>query len=729
MPGVAQVAVDVRHPDARKEYSYLIPDELMINVGDVVQVHFNNSRVNGIVTGLSDGSEVLINVKMKYILKKESITLSPDFIGFCRKLAEYYGSSLIDFLKLMLPPRANKKQEAIYTAVVTCENLPDKAVNQKRVWELVSTSGGLSAREISQRTGLPVSSVQAALTALIKKNILSKSYRVIDRKPKIPAGERRMTPLNLTQDQVLALKKIFANLENQRKTILLYGVTGSGKTEIYIRTIEKVLNQGQKAIVLVPEISLTPQMLAIFQTRFPGRVAVIHSRLSAGERFDEWHMIYNGQADVVIGARSAIFAPIKNLGLIIVDEEHESSYKQAEHPYYDARAAAIFRARMQNAALIFGSATPSVESYYKVVTGEYLLVKMTKRASGMPLPELEVVDMREELKAGNRHIFSRKLVSSIKQTLSCNRQAILFLNRRGHSTFVICRDCGFVLKCPHCDISLTYHFDDKSVKCHYCGYRVKAPDICPVCGSSHIRYFGAGTEKVEQEVCRLFPGVKALRIDADTISKKGSLERILSSFRKGDAQILIGTQTVAKGLDFPKVSLVGVITADTALNMPDFRAGERTFQLITQVAGRAGRADFPGKVLVQTYCPESFAIKAACEKGITKFYREELKNRQKSNYPPFCHLLNITLTGSKQDMVEKNATEVKNMLCEITQGGLEIYGPAPAPRYRVKDNYRYHVLLKSKKVETLIKVEESLKAMKKQRDIKIAWDMDPQDLL
>lgn len=725
----ARVAVDVRHPDARKEYSYLIPQGLTVNTGDMVKVPFNNSKVSGIVTGLSDGGEMPGNVKMKSILNKESITLSPDFIVFCRKLAEYYGSALIDFLKLMLPPEANQKQETLYTAAVVCQSLPERAVNQKKVLDLIMNTGGVSAREISQKTGLSASSVQSALASLLKKNLINKSYRIVERKPEIIEAHTCITPVHLTEQQKTALRKIFINLENQRKSILLYGVTGSGKTEIYIKTIEKVIDSGKKAIMLVPEISLTPQMLSIFQKRFPGRVAVIHSRLSVGERFDEWHKVYNDQVDIVIGARSAIFAPLKNLGLIIVDEEHEPSYKQAEHPYYDARTAAVLRARIQNAALIFGSATPSVESYYKALTGEYLLVKMTKRASGLPLPELEVVDMRKELRDGNRHIFSRKLTESMKQTLAAGRQTILFLNRRGHSTFVICRDCGFALKCPHCDISLTYHFDDKSVKCHYCGYGVKAPDICPACGSGNIRYFGAGTEKVEQEVYRLFPGVKALRIDADTISKKGSLERILSNFGKGNAQILIGTQTVARGLDFPKVSLVGVITADTALNMPDFRASERTFQLITQVAGRAGRADFPGKVIVQTYCPESFAIKAACEKSITSFYREELNHRYKSNYPPFCHLLNIILTGSKKDMLEKYAIEVKKMLPEAGVHGVEIYGPSPAPRTRIKDNYRYHMLLKSNKVETLIRAENLLKSMKKQREIKIAWDMDPQDLL
>ncbi|MCR4430108.1 MAG: primosomal protein N' [Tepidanaerobacteraceae bacterium] len=725
----ARVAVDVRHPDARKEYSYLIPQGLTVSAGDLVKVPFNNSIVSGIVTGLTDGSEISTNVKVKSILNKEHITLPSDFIIFCSKLAAYYGAALIDFLKLMLPPETSRKQEMLYTAAVACQSLPERAVNQKKVLEVIVSTGGISAREISQKTGLSASSVQSALMSLLKKKLINKSYRIVERKPEIIDVSMHISPAYLTEQQKKALKKIFSNMENEKKTILLYGVTGSGKTEIYIKTIEKVIENGKRAIMLVPEISLTPQMLSIFQKRFPGKVAVIHSRLSVGERFDEWHKIYNDQADIVIGARSAIFAPVKNLGLIIVDEEHEPSYKQAEHPYYDARTAAILRARIQNAALIFGSATPSVESYYKAFTGEYLLVKMTKRASGLPLPELEVVDMREELKDGNRHIISRKLEESMKQALSVGRQVILFLNRRGHSTFVICRDCGFALRCPHCDISLTYHFDDKSVKCHYCGYNLKAPDTCPACGSSNIRFFGTGTEKVEQEVYRLFPGVKALRIDADAISKKGSLERILSSFGMGNAQILIGTQIVARGLDFPKVSLVGVITADTALNMPDFRASERTFQLITQVAGRAGRSDFPGKVIVQTYCPESFAIRAACEKSISSFYREELNHRYKSNYPPFCHLLNIMLKGSKKEMLEQHAIEIKKMLQKTNERFLEIYGPAPAPRTRIKDSYRYHMLLKSNKAETLIRVENLLKSMKRQKEINIVWDMDPQDLL
>lgn len=729
MKEFAQVAVDVKHPDVKREYSYLIPQGLEIKIGDMVKVPFNNSIVRGIVTGISDGNELSDNIKLRSIIKKEAITLPPDCIVFCKKMAEYYGAALIDFLKLMLPPEANQKQETLYTAAIALHSLPERAVNQKKVLDLIISIGAISAREISQVTGLSSSSVQSALRSLLKKNMIYKSYRVVERKPETLGSHNPAVPLHLTEQQKIALKKILTNLENNRKTILLYGVTGSGKTEVYIKTIEKIIHSGKKAIMLVPEISLTPQMLSIFQKRFPGKVAVIHSRLSVGERFDEWHKIYDGQADIVIGARSAIFAPLKDLGLIIVDEEHESSYKQAEHPYYDARTAAIFRARIQNAALIFGSATPSVESYYRASKGEYLLVKMTKRASGLPLPELEVVDMRKELKDGNRRIFSRKLAESMQEALAAGRQIILFLNRRGHSTFVICRDCGFALKCPHCDISLTYHHDDRSVRCHYCGYTLKAPDICPACKSDNIKFFGAGTEKVEQEVYRLFPSVKALRIDSDTISKKGALERILTNFSNGNAQILIGTQIVSRGLDFPKVSLVGVITADTALNMPDFRAAERTFQLITQVAGRAGRYDFPGKVIVQTYCPESFAIRAACEKKINSFYREELNNRYKSNYPPFCHLLNIMFKGQRKESLEKYAVGIKKLLQEAVRYGLEIFGPAPAPRTKIKDNYRYHLLLKSNKVETLIRVENLLKSIKKQKEIKIAWDMDPQDLL
>ena len=379
--------------------------------------------------------------------------------------------------------------------------------------------------------------------------------------------------------------------------------------------------------------------------------------------------------------------------------------------------------------LILGSATPSVESYYKAAKGEYALVKLTKRVSGRPLPKLEIIDMISELKSGNRHIFSRKLLAGIKATLDANKQVILFLNRRGHSTFVLCRDCGFVLKCRYCDISMTYHFNEKSAKCHYCGYTVKAPDLCPQCSGENIRYFGAGTEKVEQEARKFFPDSRTLRIDSDSTSKKGSMEKMLLAFKKGAAQILIGTQAVAKGLDFPNVALVGIVSADTALNIPDFRCGERTFQLITQVAGRAGRGDIPGRVYVQTYAPESFAIKAACNLNITGFYQEELKIRHKALYPPFCHMLNIRFKGRHEEEVRKEAERVKTILNEKHDREIIIYGPVPAPKSRIKENYRYNILLKSKQVQILTEICNEMRKISTNSSVDMAWDMDPQDLL
>jgi primosomal protein N' (replication factor Y) len=727
----ASVAVDVKHPRAKKEYTYIIPESLAssMNIGDLVLVPFNNIKVYGVVTELSDSIEKTADYKLKEIISKEGVSLSVEFVDLSRTLAKYYGTPVIDFLKLMLPPKVSTKKESVYFICSTDKNISSRAFNQKQVFEFIMENGTVSARDVSENLKIPISSIRSALTALTKKGIIKREHRVIRRKPIIISEEENYGHFNLTLEQQNAVATITENYLGEKKTTLIYGVTGSGKTEVYIRAIERVINEGKNAIMLVPEISLTPQMLSIFRRRFPGKTAVIHSRLSLGERFDEWQRIYSGEASVVLGARSAIFAPIKDLGMIIIDEEHETSYKNGEHPYYDARTVAKFRVKNQNAMLVLGSATPSVESFYRVAKGEYSLIKLTKRVSGRPLPKMEIINMKEELKSGNRHIFSRKLLSGMKAVLECNKQVILFLNRRGHSTFVICRDCGFVLKCKYCDISLTYHFEDKSARCHYCGYSVKAPDLCPKCQSKNIRYFGAGTEKVEQEVKRFFPNCQALRIDSDSTSKKGSMEKMLYSFKKGAAQILIGTQAVAKGLDFPNVALVGIISADTALNMPDFRSGERTFQLITQVAGRAGRGDTPGIVYVQTYAPESFAIKAACDLNITGFYQDELKVRYKAIYPPFCHMLNITFKGRNEDLLKKEAEEIRKILHKNYNKDIEIYGPVPAPRSKIKENYRYNILLKSKQVKTLINVCGHMQTLNKNSHSDMSWDMEPQDLL
>ena len=728
---IASVAVDVKHPKAKKEYTYLVPKGLAssINVGDLVCVPFNNIKVSGVVTQLSKLTQSSLDYKLKAIISKEAVSLPTCLMHLSRVLAKYYGTAVIDFLKLMLPPKVSIKKLIVYSICSTENVISNRAVNQKQVYEFIFKNGPATAQNISEKLKIPLSSVRSALTALTKKGILKKEYRAFRRKPMVINSEKNHIHINLTMQQQNAIESITDIFSNSKKTTLIYGVTGSGKTEVYIRAIQNVLHQGKSVLMLVPEISLTPQMLSIFSQRFPGKTAVIHSRLSSGERFDEWERINTGSARVILGARSAVFAPVRDLGMIIIDEEHEASYKNGEHPYYDARTVAQFRAKHENAMLLLGSATPSVESFYKVAKGEYALVKLTKRVSGRPLPKLEIIDMISELKSGNRHIFSRKLLAGIKATLDAKKQVILFLNRRGHSTFVICRNCGFVLKCKYCDISLTYHFKDKTAKCHYCGYTVKAPDLCPECKGENIRYFGAGTEKVEQEVKRFFPDCKTLRIDSDSTSKKGSMEKMLLDFKKGAAQILIGTQAVAKGLDFPNVALVGIISADTALNMPDFRCGERTFQLITQVAGRAGRGDTPGKVYVQTYAPESFAIKSACNLNITGFYQDELKIRYKALYPPFCHMLNIRFKGRHEDEVKKEAENVKKMLYQNYNQEVKIYGPVPAPKSKIKENYRYNILLKSKQIQVLTDICNQMQIINNNSLVDIAWDMEPQDLL
>jgi primosomal protein N' (replication factor Y) len=727
----ALVAVDVKHPTAKKEYSYLIPEGLTssLNVGDLVRVPFRNTKVFGVVIELAELKQSPKDYKLKEIINKEAVSLPSCLMKLAKALADFYGTAVIDFLKLMLPPKVNMKKELLYCACSTDEAISDRAFIQKQVYEFLIENGADTAQNLSKKLDIPLASVRSALTSLDKKGIVKKEYRAVRRMPMAFSSEKYHNRISLTDEQHDAVETISDIFSRSKKTTLIYGVTGSGKTEVYIRVIQRVLSQGESVLVLVPEISLTPQMLSIFRQRFPGKTAVIHSRLSPGERFDEWQRIHSGSATVVIGARSAIFAPVQNLGLIIIDEEHEASYKNGEHPYYDARLVARFRSKLENAMLIMGSATPSVESFYRAAKGDYSLVKLTRRVSGRVLPKMEIIDMISELKSGNRHIFSRKLLSSIKATLDANKQVILFLNRRGHSTFVICRDCGFVLKCKYCDISLTYHFNDKNAKCHYCGYTVKAPDFCPVCRGQNIRYFGAGTEKVEQEVKKFFPACKTLRIDSDSTSKKGSLEKMLLSFKRGAAQILIGTQTVAKGLDFPNVTLVGIVSADTALNMPDFRCGERTFQLITQVAGRAGRGDTPGRVYVQTYAPEAYAIKAACSMDISAFYKEELKMRHKALYPPFCHMLIIRFKGHNEDEVKKEAEDVKKVLSERYNNEVKMYGPVPAARSKIKENYRYNILLKSKQVRVLSEICNHMQKTCINRHVDIAWDLEPLDLL
>lgn len=725
----AKVAIDARHPSIKKEYIYLIPEELAPSIarGAVVQVPFNKVKVDGIVTEVLDSVDNL-DFRLRKIIKQYPFNISSVMMQIGVELSRYYGTALIDILKLMLPPQWKMRCKTVFYAVTKSNKISSRAFRQKSILDLLINSGPHSLKSISKKLNISLSSASSGTTALVKKGFVKKKEITVKNKLKnVPIPQ---TPhYKLSNDQIRVIDIILQNYMDEKKNVLLYGVTGSGKTEVYIQCIKEILQKGKRALLLVPEISLTPQMSAIFYKRFPGKVAILHSRLSLGARSDEWFRIYENDAKVIIGARSAVFAPIDDLGIIIIDEEHEGSYKQFDYPYYDARKVAEIRAKNQNAMLVLGSATPSVESYYKAVQGKYLLTKLTKRVSGQSLPQIEAVDMRQEMKAGHYSIFSRQLLKEIKMTLSRNKQIILFLNRRGHSTFVLCRDCGFVLKCPYCDISLTYHFNDRMTKCHYCGYQIPAPDICPKCKSRKIRYFGVGTQKVEQEVKKWFPNIKTLRVDSDSTSQKGVLEKTMASFRRGEAHVLVGTQSVAKGLDFPNVALVGVINADTALNMPDFRSEERTFQLITQVAGRAGRGHFPGKVYVQTYNPESFSITTACNFDISGFYNKEMQNRFNAKFPPFCHLLNIIFTGPREEIIEKEASKIKKSIRDLQLNDIKIYGPAPAPKARIRDNFRYNILVKSKEVRNLIEIQDFLKRVVCNKNIKIAWDMDPQDLM
>ena len=526
----------------------------------------------------------------------------------------------------------------------------------------------------------------------------SKSKRGKERKPfkdvRVDEGGRPQ----LTVQQQEALAPVCAALDSgSHERFLLYGVTGSGKTEVYMRAAEKCIEGGRQVIMLVPEISLTHQVIHRFIGRFGAeRIAVLHSRLSAGERYDEWMRIRNGQVDIVIGARSAVFAPRDRIGLIILDEEHETTYKSDMTPKYDTVEVALKRLQQHAGVLIAGSATPSVATFFRSEQGIYKRLELTERYNQVALPEVSVVDMREELRNGNRSVISQELFDGIREALENGQQVILFLNRRGYSTFISCRECGKVLECPDCGISLTYHKEKDMAVCHYCGHQIKPPKTCPDCGSKYIRYFGTGTEKVEEAVKEMFPDASVERLDLDSAKKKGSLDAMLKRFGKGKTDILIGTQLVAKGLDFRNVALVGIVSADVTLHIPDYRSPERTFQLITQAAGRAGRGDMQGRVVIQSYTPDNYAVQKAAKQDYRGFYEEELMLRGYMCYPPYSDLFQVVFSGKNEADVRRAAEKWHGQLEEmLPPDELQIFRPQPAPMNRIKETYRWCMLIKS----------------------------------
>lgn len=658
----------------------------------------------------------------------DEYTLVPGWIGSGLLSTEY-----------QVRDRVTKKQQTFvscHLAPAAIEeaiaSLPKRAEQMKACLAHFLRHGeqAVSMQTVQQEWGIS----RATVKSLEAKGLLTVEQVEVYRDP---YAQRRFAASEkpaFTPRQQEVLEPILHSIQQESyASYLLHGVTGSGKTEVYLEAIEHTLARGREAIFLVPEISLTPQMVERFKSRFGADVAVLHSALSQGERYDEWRKIIRRQVKVVVGARSAIFAPFENVGLIVIDEEHESSYKQEETPRYHAREVALWRAKENGAVLLMGSATPSLETYALATRGRYGLLEMPDRVGNRPMPQVHVVDMREELQAENRSMFSRKLHELIADRLAKQEQMVIFLNRRGFSTFVMCRSCGYTLRCVHCDISLTYHKTNHTARCHYCGYTIQQPAHCPECQSEHIRFFGTGTQKVEEELAKLFPGIRVIRMDVDTTSRKGSHEELLDKFRRGQGDVLLGTQMIAKGLDFPRVTLVGVIAADTSLHLPDFRAAEKTFQLLTQVGGRAGRHELAGDVVIQTYTPEHYSIVHATRHDYPAFYREEMMQRRRTGYPPYFRLVLITFSHEEVPIVVRAAHVVGDHLRQRIAETTVLLGPVASPIARVKDRFRFQIMLKYRDepnlAELLAQATAAFEEWNKQQKVLMTIDVDPYVLL
>jgi len=616
----------------------------------------------------------------------------------------------------------------VLAAAADDAKLPSEKTKQGMLIKYLQNNGLVSTKKVREDLGI----TDSPINSLVDKGIAKYESVEVRRESLVGAkfSETDSEALILSAEQQRALDTILEASKDEvgyKKTVLLHGVTGSGKTEVYLRAISDTLENGKEAIVLVPEISLTPQTVGRFKDRFGERVGVTHSRMSMAERYDMWKNAAEGKISIMIGPRSALFAPFKNLGIIIIDEEHEHTYKSDTTPKYDARDTAIERARLTNSLVVLGSATPSIESYTKAKNGEYIITRMKSRINNS-MPSIDIIDMRKELEDGNRSMFSRELFEAVIKNLGDGLQTILFLNRRGHSTFVSCRQCGFVVKCDECNINFTYHTYNDSMICHYCGRKERSPKNCPQCGSKYIKYFGVGTQKVEDELKKLFSTAKILRMDMDSTREKGGHEKILSEFKSGNADILVGTQMIAKGLDFPKVTLVGVIAADLSLNTGDFRSAEKTFQLLTQVSGRSGRAEYDGRVIIQTYNPEHYAVVHSGTADYESFYEHEIALRRQMNYPPYTHIFEVLITGES----EKNLILVLHKLYDILsvyENTLELIGPSPAMISKIRNRYRWRLIVKGVDEEylkkTVLHCVNELKKVENVSNINISLTLDP----
>lgn len=712
---VAEVIINSTAKKLNRVFDYNIPKDLedLILVGSKVLVPFGNMKKleEAYVIKIKERSEY--KDKIKDIAKLEE-NLSNKQIELARWMAKRYFCNVSDCIKLMLTPgtRTKNKENRIQDKLVNCVYLKKdieeisfdietekiKSEKHKRVLKFLQENEGCTISEIEMFTDCS----RAIINTLVKNGYLEIIEKKIERNPLINKNINKTENLKLTEEQENAFNKILDSMDkNIYKQYLLYGVTGSGKTEIYLQLINKALEKEKTAIVLVPEISLTPQMIDRFIGRFgKEKIAVLHSKLSIGERYDEWNKIKEGRSKIVIGARSAIFAPLQNIGIIIIDEEHDSSYKSESNPKYDAKEVAKKISKEGKFPLVLGSATPDLNTYYKAKEGEIELLELTKRANNSKLPKVKIIDLKQELANGNRSMLSFDLYNAIEENIKNKKQTILFLNRRGFSTFIMCRECGYTVKCKNCNISLTYHRYENKLKCHYCGYEENIVKICPECHSDKIRYFGTGTQKLEEEINKQFPNAKTIRMDIDTVSKKNSHEDILNKFKNEGIDILIGTQMIVKGHHFPNVTLVGVMAADSSLNIDDYRANERTFQILTQVAGRAGRESDDGKVIIQTYNPDSFAIKFAKEQDYNLFYNTEIELRRQLKYPPFCDIILISFNS----LNEQEIIDISNLVYEYLKKNLsneefKVFKPMPSPIDKIQNKYRWRIIIKGNMTE------------------------------
>ena len=742
----ADVIIEITNEKLDKIFQYSIPMQLegMLKVGLEVRVPFGhgNRKIKGYVIGLSE-TTTYDPSKIKEIIEVVSVSVNIEakLVILAAWMKEYYGGTMIQALKMVLPVKQKENEKKQRTILLLLDEIQGKKQlelylhkNQKaraRVLAVLLDEPELEYEILAQKAQVPLSVIKS----LESQGILGIQEMQVFRNP-IPdyMGEiEQKEQITYSLEQEHAIAEFCRNYDNNiQQTYLIHGVTGSGKTEVYIEMIAHAIKAGKQAIVLIPEIALTYQTVQRFYKRFGNRVSILNSKMSKGERYDQWVRAKQGDIDVIIGPRSAVFTPFSQLGVIIIDEEHEQSYKSEQVPRYHARETAIERARIEGASVILGSATPSMEAFYKAQQGEYQLLTMCNRSMKQAMPSVYTVDLRKELENGNRSIISKQLQRLIEDRLQKHEQIMLFLNRRGYAGFLACRSCGYVAKCPHCDISLSEHQGNRLV-CHYCGYTEAKQSVCPQCGSQHFGGFRAGTQQIQEIVERTFPGIRTLRMDLDTTRAKNGYEKILRTFAKGEADVLIGTQMIVKGHDFPNVTLVGVLAADLSLYANDYRAGERTFQLLTQAAGRAGRGEKAGEVVIQTYNPEHYSIQTASKQEYLQFYQEEFAYRDLMGYPPVEHIMAILMQSLDELILEEGAKYTGEFIQRINRKQeVQIIGPTTPTVGKVNDQYRKVIYVKSEKYGILIsiknKLEQYIEMNKGFQKIRIQFDFDPMNI-